>query len=55
MHKNFNKYTDKINQIIKDFKEWKNKLDKKYAIFIQFLENLMNIEKYFFEDILNNE
>ena len=52
-HKNFDKYLKHIDKVIKDFKDWKQKLDKKYDIYIQFLENLYNLEKYFFDDILN--
>ena len=55
MHKNFNKELEKINQVIKDFNEWKIMLDKKFIIFKQFLKHLYEIEKYFFEDILKNE
>ena len=51
-HKNFNKYLKHIDKVINDFKAWKQKLDKKYDIYIQFLENLYNIEKNFFDDIL---
>ena len=55
MHKNFNKELEKINQVIKDFNEWKIMLDKKFIIFKQFLKYLYEIEKYFFEDLLKNE
>jgi len=54
-HKNFNKELEKINQVIKDFNEWKIMLDKKFIIFKQFLKYLYEIEKYFFEDLLKNE
>jgi hypothetical protein len=53
-HKNFNKELEKINQVIKDFNEWKIMLDKKFFIFIQFLKHLYEIEKYFFDDLLKN-
>ena len=53
MHKNFGKYLEKINKVIKDFQDWKNKLDKKFDIYIQFLNNLYNLEKYYFDDALN--
>jgi len=55
MHKNFNKELEKINQVIKDFNEWKIMLDKKFIIFKQFLKYLYEVEKYFFEDLLKNE
>ena len=54
-HKNFNKELEKINQIIKDFNDWKIMLDKKFIVFKQFLKYLYEIEKYFFEDLLKNE
>ena len=51
-HKNFNKELEKINQIIKDFNDWKKILDEKFTIFNKFLNNLYEIEKKFYEDIL---
>ena len=51
-HKNFNKELEKINQLIKDLNEWKKILDEKYIIFNKFLNNLYEIEKKFYEDIL---
>lgn len=54
-HKNFNKELEKINQVIKDFNNWKTILDEKYQIFIEFLNNLYDIEKYFFAEILKYE
>ena len=54
-HKSFIKEIEKINIIIQDFIEWKNVLDRKYNIFLKFLENLYDIEKYFFDDILKND
>lgn len=55
MHKNFNKELEKINQVIKDFNEWKIMLDKKFIIFKQFLKYLYEIEKYFYDNLLKNE
>ena len=48
-----NLIVEKINKVIKDFQDWKNKLDKKFDIYIQFLNNLYNLEKYYFDDALN--
>ena len=53
IHKNFGKYLEQINKVIKDFQDWKNKLDKKFDIYIEFLNNLYNLEKYYFDDALN--
>ena len=54
-HNSFEKYLNKILKLIEDIKEWKKKLDKKYEIYIKFLDNLFNIEKTFFDDILKND
>ena len=51
-HKNFDKYLNQIDKVINDFKEWKQKLDKKCDIYIQFLENLHKMENYFFDELL---
>lgn len=54
-HNSFEKYLNKIGKLIEDIKEWKKQLDKKYEIYIKFLDNLFIIEKNFFDDILKND
>ena len=50
---NFDSQLNRIEKIIKDFKEWKNKFDEKFNELIKFLENLSQFEKEIFKDVIN--
>ena len=52
MNNNFDKQLNKIEKIIKDYKDWKIKFDKKFNILITFFETLYQLEKNIFNNII---
>ena len=52
MNSNFDKQLNKVDKIIKDYKEWKIKFDNKFNILIKFYESLYQLEKNIFNEII---
>ena len=52
MNNNFDKQLNKIEKIIKDYKDWKIKFDTKFNILITFFETLYQLEKNIFNNII---
>ena len=52
MKNNFDNQLNKIEKIIKDYTNWKNKFDTKFNILIKFFETLYQLEKNIFNNII---